>query len=216
VLTVRRDSEAYKGTVFFEGLVGRVRYWLWKDGIIPDDIGAYADNGHRPDRQRIRNLMLRGGCFCMAVPTTYMRLAGLEVPYRPDMKGNKAWDGSISAAFDGPVYGNGYFHDEAVPFDMQRAKDWAEETRSAVLLGKGYRGRLLTCRGTPPCCCRPDTSCSRSSGTACTGTTASRWSGRTGRTAERWSTRDGGSSWTARSAASASRPGPRRERRKSK
>jgi hypothetical protein len=140
VLTVRRDSEAYKGTVFFEGLVGRVRYWLWKDGIIPDDIGAYANNEHRPDRQHIRKLMLSGGCFCMAVPTMYMRLAGLEVAYRPDLKGNKAWDGSISAAFDGPKYGNGYFHNEAVPFDMQRAKGWAEETRSAVLLGKGYSG----------------------------------------------------------------------------
>lgn len=139
MITVAKNTRAYAGTVFFEGLVYRVSYWLWRSGIIPDEIGAYADNEDRPNRDHLRHLMLRGGIFCQGVPNVYLRLAGLEVPYRAGMKGEKAWDGSISAAWDG-AFGQGYYHDEQVDYDPERAIAWAREERSPTLVGCGYHG----------------------------------------------------------------------------
>lgn len=138
VLTVKRDTHAYKGTVFFEGLVNRAQYWVWRGGIVPSEFGAYATN-EKPNRQRLREMILTHGLFCAAVPTIYRRLVGLEVP----SKGFPEYDGGIYAYFGGDAgFGRqgGYFSDVAVAFDADRAAAWARETRSCVLLGRPYEG----------------------------------------------------------------------------
>ena len=82
------------------------------------------------------------GLFCAAVPNLVLRKAGKVVP----TKGDPCYDGGIAAYFSG-LYGAGYFSAYDVPFDLATAKRWARETRSGVLLGKGYWGVSLGNQG---------------------------------------------------------------------
>lgn len=135
MLMVKERSKAHEPTVFFEHLVYKVPYWLWRGGIIPDGPGAYANNAP-VHKEQLADALKQHGMFCAAVPNIYRRMAGLEIPIRA---GLAQYDGSISAYFDGH-FGKGYFHDVAVPFNMQRAIEWVEKDRAPVLLGKGYKG----------------------------------------------------------------------------
>ena len=141
MLTVKNESKAYEPTVFFESLVYKVRYWVWRDGIIPDGPGAYAVDAP-VQKNQIANALKQHGMFCAAVPNIYRRMAGLEIP----TKGDGRFDGGIAAYFTG-VFGKGYFSNVDVGFDLNRAVRWARETRAPVLLGKGYGGAELANQG---------------------------------------------------------------------
>ena len=134
MIMVKKESKAYEPTVFFERLVYKVSYWLWRGGIIPDGPGAYTNNAPIQKDEMADTLRMHG-MFCAAVPNIYRRMAGLEVP----TKGLPDYDGGIAAYFSG-TYGKGYFSNVDVAFDMNRAIQWAKETRAPVLLGKGYWG----------------------------------------------------------------------------
>lgn len=137
-LTVSQNTRLYKFIRYIEPAVGKASYWVWKGGDVPDGPGAYAFNGKVPDI----SVIIREGLFCAAVPNLALRCDGKLVP----TKGNPHYDGGIAAYFTG-FYGPGYFSAYDVPFDLAKAKQWATETRSGVLLGKGYWGPQLSQQG---------------------------------------------------------------------
>ena len=140
MLTVAKDTNLYKGIVWIESIVGRAPYWVWRSGIIPDGPGAYAVN--RPIGRTLRRTIKRRGLFCAAVPNLMRRKAGKIIP----TKGDPALDGGIAAYFTGR-FGRGFFSEFEHDFNMDRALRWARETRSAVLLGKGYWGEAIHLQG---------------------------------------------------------------------
>lgn len=117
----------------------RTPYWVWEDGIIPDGPGAFAINRPAPSIEYVRG---EPGIFCAGVTNLILRHAGKRVP----TKGNPAFDGGLAAYFHGH-FGDGYYtgHDE--PFDMAKAKKWADETNCGVMIGKGYFGAGLDDQG---------------------------------------------------------------------
>jgi hypothetical protein len=141
MITVKKESKAYEPTVFFEPLVYKVRYWVWRSGIIPDGPGAYAVNAP-VHKDQLADALKQHGMFCAAVPNIYRRMAGLEIP----TKGDEHYDGGIAAYFTG-AYGKGYFSNVDAGFNLNRALHWAQETHAPVLLGQGYRGPELANQG---------------------------------------------------------------------
>jgi hypothetical protein len=83
------------------------------------------------------------GIFCAGVPNLFLRGVGKRVPTR----GNPYYDGGVAAYFWSPLYGNGYFTGYDEPFNLAKAKRWAQETRSGVLIGREYRGEALLDQG---------------------------------------------------------------------
>lgn len=141
ILTVSENTRLYKFIRYLEPAIGRTPYWTWQDGIIPDGPGAYAVNKRVPEI----SVVISGGMFCAAVPNLALRCDGKRIPFRPNFP-DLRYDGGIAAYFYG-VYGAGYFTGYDEPFDLARAKNWARETRSGVLLGRGYWGKALWQQG---------------------------------------------------------------------
>lgn len=131
MLLVAQDTRLRPGVDYITPAINRSEYWLWKSGIIPDGPGAWAKNAPPPDIDIVK----RNPMFCAAVPNLILRKARKRIP----SKGDPRFDGGIAAYFSG-VYGPGYYSDYDEPFDMHKAKEWAQNTRSGVLIGKGYRG----------------------------------------------------------------------------
>jgi hypothetical protein len=141
ILTVSENTRLYKFMRYIEPAVGRADYWVWKGGVVPDGPGAYAFNGPVPDI----SVVIEHGLFCAAVPNLALRCEGKRVPFRPGFP-DPNFDGGIAAYFTG-TFGAGYFSAYDVPFNLATAKQWARETRSGVLLGKGYWGPTLANQG---------------------------------------------------------------------
>lgn len=142
ILTVSEDTRLFKFIRYIESAVGVADYWTWKNGIIPDGPGAYAVNKRVPDI----SVVIEGGLFCAAVPNLALRCDGKRIPFRPSFP-DRRFDGGIAAYFYGSAFGAGYFTGYDEPFKLARAKRWAKETRSGVLLGKGYDGPQLSQQG---------------------------------------------------------------------
>jgi hypothetical protein len=138
ILTVSENTRLYKFIRYIEPAVDKAAYWVWKGGDVPDGPGAYAFNGKVPNI----SVVISEGLFCAAVPNLALRCDGKLVP----TKGNPHFDGGIAAYFSGH-YGAGYFTGYDDPFNLATAKKWARDTRSGVLLGKGYWGVALGNQG---------------------------------------------------------------------
>lgn len=136
------------GTMFAEGykyvmqLNGRMNYWVWTNGPVPDGEGAYAVDKPLPPAEELRGQKI----FCAGVPNLFRRAAGKSVPTR----GNKSFDGGVAAYFYTSAFGGlgpGFFSGVDVPFHLPTAKKWARETGSGVLIGRCYRGSTLAGQG---------------------------------------------------------------------
>ena len=79
---------------------------------------------------------------CAGVTNLFFRAMGKRVPTR----GNPNFDGGV-AAYAGGYYGPGYFEGYSEPFDLQKAKGWARETRCGVLLLRPYWNASLSGQG---------------------------------------------------------------------
>ena len=83
---------------------------------------------------------------CAGVPNLFRRAVGKSIPTRGDTR----YDGGIAAYFYTSAFGGlgpGFFSKVDVPFDLARAKKWARETRSGVLIGRSYRNDTLAGQG---------------------------------------------------------------------
>lgn len=111
--------------------VGRTDYRWWTSGIVPDGPPAYAVSLPAPDIDYV----IREGIFCAGVANIMLRRVGKRIPTRGDHR----FDGGTVAYWGNSTFGPGYFtgHDE--PFILEKAKRWARETQSGVLLGRRYR-----------------------------------------------------------------------------
>src|SRR5215216_724348 len=88
----------------------------------------------REDILRWRPQPLQAGCAGKSIPT----------------RGNAFYDGSVAAYFYTSAFGGlgpGFFTGVDVPFNLARAKKWARETRSGVLIGRSYRNNSLAGQG---------------------------------------------------------------------
>ena len=136
------------GTFFAEGfkyvmqLNGRMKYWVWSSGPVPDGEGAYAVDKPLPPVDQLMGKRI----FCAGVPNLFRRAAGKSVPTR----GNRNFDGGIAAYFYTSAFGGlgpGFFSGVDVPFHLATAKKWARETGSGVLIGRSYRNNSLAGQG---------------------------------------------------------------------
>src|SRR5215217_2302442 len=88
----------------------------------------------REDILRWRPQPLQAGCAGKSIPT----------------RGNAFYDGGVAAYFYTSAFGGlgpGFFTGVDVPFNLARAKKWARETRSGVLIGRCFRGSTLAGQG---------------------------------------------------------------------
>ena len=131
ILTVASNTRFYKAIRYLEPAIDRTAYWIWRSGIIPDGPGAYAHNSKLPGIQAVIN----GGIFCAGVGNVSTRAVGKRVATRGDAR----YDGGVAAYWRSP-WGDGYFTGYDEPFDLAKAKRWARETRSGVLIGREYSG----------------------------------------------------------------------------
>lgn len=131
ILTVAQGTRFYDAIRYLEPAIDRARYWIWRSGIIPDGPGAYAHNSKAPAIDAV----IRGGLFCAAVGSLSLRRVGKRVATRGDAR----YDGGVAAYWRSP-WGDGYFTGYDEPFDLAKAKRWARETRSGVLIGREYSG----------------------------------------------------------------------------
>jgi GH25 family lysozyme M1 (1,4-beta-N-acetylmuramidase) len=136
------------GTNFARGfkyamqLNNHMKYWVWSHGPVPDGEGAYAANKPLPPVNQLKGKRI----FCAGVPNLFRRAAGKSIPTR----GNNLYDGGVAAYFYTSAFGGlgpGFFSRVDVPFNLAKAKKWARETRSGVLIGRCYRGSTLAGQG---------------------------------------------------------------------
>jgi GH25 family lysozyme M1 (1,4-beta-N-acetylmuramidase) len=123
-------------------LNNHMKYWVWTHGPVPDGEGAYATNRPLPPAKRLKGQRI----FCAGVPNLFRRAAGKSIPTR----GNPLYDGGVAAYFYTSAFGGlgpGFFSGVDVKFDLARAKKWARETRSGVLIGRHFRGDTLAGQG---------------------------------------------------------------------
>jgi hypothetical protein len=131
MITVSEDTKFYEGLQYIKPAIGRTRYVFWRGGAVPARGPAWAINLPVP---RI-DAVIAEGIFCAGVPNLLLRKVGKRIPIRND---RTDFDGGIAAYFGDNVYGPGYFSDYMEPFDLQKAKRWARESRSGVLLGRKF------------------------------------------------------------------------------
>jgi GH25 family lysozyme M1 (1,4-beta-N-acetylmuramidase) len=131
-----------RGFKYVMQLNNHMKYWVWTGGNVPEGEGAYAANKPLPPVYQLKGKRI----FCAGVPNLFRRAVGKSIPTR----GNPNFDGGIAAYFYTSAFGGlgpGFFSDVNVKFDLAKAKKWARETRSGVLVGRCYRGDTLAGQG---------------------------------------------------------------------
>lgn len=131
-----------RGFKYVMQLNNRMKYWVWSSGPVPDGEGAYAANKPLPPVDQLKGQRI----FCAGVPNLFRRAAGKSIPTR----GNPNFDGGVAAYFYTSAFGGlgpGFFSRVDVPFNLAKAKKWARQTRSGVLIGRLYRGATLAGQG---------------------------------------------------------------------
>ncbi len=131
-----------RGFEYVMQLNNHMKYWVWTHGPVPDGEGAYAANRPLPPAHQLKGNRI----FCAGVPNLFRRAAGKSIPTR----GNPLYDGGVAAYFYTSAFGGlgpGFFSGVDVPFNLARAKKWARETRSGVLIGRHYRSDTLAGQG---------------------------------------------------------------------
>jgi GH25 family lysozyme M1 (1,4-beta-N-acetylmuramidase) len=139
---VRDGTNFARGFKYVMQLNNRMKYWVWTGGNVPEGEGAYATNKPLPPVNQLKGKKI----FCAGVPNLFRRAAGKSVPTR----GNPNFDGGIAAYFYTSAFGGlgpGFFSDVDVPFDLAKAKKWARETGSGVLIGRPYTAATLAGQG---------------------------------------------------------------------
>jgi hypothetical protein len=117
-------------------IINNREYWIWQGGNVPSGEGMYAINEPLPDQSKIRRIN------CAGFTNLFFRAAGKRIP----TKGNPLLDGGV-AAYAGGYWGPGYFEGYDEAFDLQKAKRWARETKSGVLLLRPYWDATLAGQG---------------------------------------------------------------------
>ena len=135
-LTAKEGTNFRKGLDYVLPIVGLRDYWVWSGGIVPDGEGMYAVNAPLPPVEQIGNIN------CAGLTNLFFRAMGKRIPTR----GNPLYDGGV-AAYAGGVFGPGYFEGYAEPFDLEKAKGWARDTRCGVLLLRPYLSATLSGQG---------------------------------------------------------------------
>jgi hypothetical protein len=138
MITAREGTRFYDALTYIIPAIGHCPYWVWESGIIPDGPGAYATSARAPSIEFVKFRPM----FCAGLTNLMLRRVGKRVP----TKGDPNYDGGIAAYWQG-VYGPGYFTGYDEPFDLEKAKRWARDTRSGVLVGRGYSGPALAQQG---------------------------------------------------------------------
>jgi len=131
-----------RGFKYVMQLNNHMKYWVWTSGPVPDGEGAYASNRPLPPANQLKGRRI----FCAGVPNLFRRATGKSIPTR----GNVLYDGGVAAYFYTSAFGGlgpGFFTGVDVPFNLARAKKWARETRSGVLIGRSFRGNTLAGQG---------------------------------------------------------------------
>ncbi len=131
-----------RGYKYVRHLINNMKYWVWTHGNVPEGEGAYAVDKPLPPVEHLKGKKI----FCAGVPNLIRRGAGKPIPTRGDTR----YDGGIAAYFYTSAFGGlgpGYFSKLDVPFDLAKAKKWARQTRSGVLVGRCYRGDTLAGQG---------------------------------------------------------------------
>jgi hypothetical protein len=141
---------AVQGTNFYEALeyvrprIGNMLYWVWMGCNVPDGEGMYAVNRPLPPDGQLLGRRIN----CAGATNLFFRAAGKRIPTR----GFPQFDGGVAAYFDSPTiiarFGTvGYFHGCDEAFNLAKAKQRAEETRSGVLIGRPYVNETLCGQG---------------------------------------------------------------------
>jgi hypothetical protein len=133
VLTAKEGTNFYKALRYIEPAIGLTSYKWWHSGIIPDGPPSYAKNAPAPDI----DIIIHNGIFCAGVANVMLRRVGKRVPFALS-HGPGAYDGGTGAYWGGS-WGKGYFDGYAERFNLEKAKGWAREDRSGVLIGRGYK-----------------------------------------------------------------------------
>ena len=136
LLTAKEGTNFRKGLDYIRPIVGHREYWVWSGGPVPSGEGMYAVNEKLPPVSQI------GKINCAGVTNLFFRAMGKRIPTR----GNELYDGGV-AAYAGGAFGPGYFEGYAEPFDLQKAKSWARDTRCGVLLLRPYWNASLSGQG---------------------------------------------------------------------
>lgn len=136
ILTAKEGTNFRKGLDYILPIIGLRDYWVWSDGIVPDGEGMYAVNEPLPPVEQIGNIN------CAGVTNLFFRAMRKRIPTR----GNLLYDGGV-AAYAGGFFGPGYFEGYAEPFDLEKAKGWARDTRCGVLLLRPYLNATLSGQG---------------------------------------------------------------------
>lgn len=131
MITIKEGTRFYEGFKYIEPAIGRTRYKFWRTTKVPAFSPAWAKNGGPPPILRV----IRGGLFCAAVPNLMLRKVGKRIPIRND---RSDFNGGVAAYFGDNKFGAGYFADRMENFNLRKAKQWAEETRSGVLIGHKF------------------------------------------------------------------------------
>ena len=145
MLTVAPRTRSRALIDYITPMVGRMRYYVWPGGIVPDDHGPYAYNGPAPQLSYLR---ADPKIYCAGVPNLALRLAGKRIPIAQHQ--SALYDGGIAAYFGSPMLpqiGAGYFAGYTQPFDYNLALKWARETRQLVMIGWRYTGVPLAQQG---------------------------------------------------------------------
>jgi hypothetical protein len=136
VITAKPGTNFFKGLQYVKPLIGQRKYWVWVSGTVPSGEGMYATNQPLPPASQIAD------CNCAGLTNLFFRAMRKRIP----TKGNPSYDGGVAAYFQS-VYGPGYFTGYDEPFNLEKAKRWARETRCGVLLGRPYQNNTLSGQG---------------------------------------------------------------------
>ena len=136
ILAAKKGTNFRKGLDYILPIIGRREYWVWSGGVVPEGEGMYAVNKPLPPVEQI------GSINCAGVTNLFFRAMRKRIPTR----GNPLYDGGV-AAYAGGFYGPGYFEGYAEPFNVAKAKRWAEETLCGVLLLRPYWNATLSGQG---------------------------------------------------------------------
>lgn len=131
MITIKEGTKFYEGFRYIRPAIGRTDYKFWRTQKVPAYSPAWAMNGPPPPIERV----IQDGLFCAAVPNLMLRKVGKRIPIRND---RTDFDGGVAAYFGDNMFGPGYFADEMEDFNLRKAKQWAEEARSGVLIGRRF------------------------------------------------------------------------------
>jgi predicted chitinase len=136
LLTAKEGTNFRKGLDYIRPIVGHREYWVWSGGAVPAGEGMYAVN------EPLHPVAQIGRINCAGTTNLFFRAMRKKIP----TKGNPLYDGGV-AAYAGGVFGPGYFEGYSEPFDLAKAKKWAQETRCGVLLLRPYWNASLSGQG---------------------------------------------------------------------